>query len=158
MGIEISPDHGGAGSSFSRLPSLSSRSLPKSTPPSRLCVTSTTPSSTPLSANTVPKNNKTSGCHYLPSPQYVFTNHVSVFSPSIFSYQLSSFCLSEPASGSDAFALQTRAKKEGDHWILNGSKMWITNSYEADIFLIFANASALIYTPLIGILMFSRKD
>jgi alkylation response protein AidB-like acyl-CoA dehydrogenase len=47
--------------------------------------------------------------------------------------------LSEPASGSDAFALQTRAKKDGDNWIINGSKMWITNSYEAEIFLIFAN-------------------
>ncbi|KAF8644323.1 hypothetical protein AX16_008531 [Volvariella volvacea WC 439] len=53
--------------------------------------------------------------------------------------KLGSFCLSEPASGSDAFALQTRAKKEGDHWILNGTKMWITNSWEAEIFLIFAN-------------------
>jgi len=53
--------------------------------------------------------------------------------------QLGSFCLSEAASGSDAFALQTRAKKEGNNWIINGSKMWITNSYEADIFLIFAN-------------------
>jgi len=53
--------------------------------------------------------------------------------------KLGSFCLSEAASGSDAFALQTRAKKEGNNWILNGSKMWITNSYEADIFLIFAN-------------------
>ena len=53
--------------------------------------------------------------------------------------QLGSFCLSEPASGSDAFALQTRAKKDGNHWIINGSKMWITNSYEAEIFLIFAN-------------------
>ncbi|KAI5119751.1 hypothetical protein M0805_004083 [Coniferiporia weirii] len=50
-----------------------------------------------------------------------------------------SFCLSEPASGSDAFALQTRATKQGDHWIINGSKMWITNSYEAEVFLIFAN-------------------
>lgn len=54
-------------------------------------------------------------------------------------HQLGSFCLSEPASGSDAFALQTRAKKDGDHWIINGTKMWITNSYEADFFLIFAN-------------------
>ncbi|KAL5527053.1 hypothetical protein ACEPAG_5844 [Sanghuangporus baumii] len=50
-----------------------------------------------------------------------------------------SFCLSEPASGSDAFALQTRARKVGGHWIINGSKMWITNSHEADVFLIFAN-------------------
>ena len=53
--------------------------------------------------------------------------------------QLGSFCLSEPASGSDAFALQTRANKDEDHWIINGSKMWITNSHEAEIFLIFAN-------------------
>ena len=55
--------------------------------------------------------------------------------------QLGSFCLSESSSGSDAFALKTRAKKDGDHWIINGSKMWITNSYEADLFLIFANVS-----------------
>ncbi|CCM01037.1 uncharacterized protein FIBRA_03085 [Fibroporia radiculosa] len=53
--------------------------------------------------------------------------------------KLASFCLSEPASGSDAFALQTRAVKDGDHWVINGTKMWITNSYEAEIFLIFAN-------------------
>ncbi|KAG1724770.1 acyl-CoA dehydrogenase/oxidase [Suillus lakei] len=53
--------------------------------------------------------------------------------------KLGSFCLSEPVSGSDAFALQTRAKKDGDHWVINGSKMWITNSHEAEIFLIFAN-------------------
>lgn len=49
------------------------------------------------------------------------------------------FCLSEVASGSDAFALQTRAEKTGDYYTLNGSKMWITNGGEADIFLVFAN-------------------
>ncbi|RUP35358.1 acyl-CoA dehydrogenase/oxidase [Jimgerdemannia flammicorona] len=49
------------------------------------------------------------------------------------------FCLSEAGSGSDAFALQTRAEKQGDHYIINGSKMWITNSKEAGIFLVFAN-------------------
>lgn len=59
--------------------------------------------------------------------------------------QLGSFCLSEPVSGSDAFALQTRAKKDGDHWIINGSKMWITNSHEAEIFLIFANVRPIPY-------------
>ena len=51
------------------------------------------------------------------------------------------FCLSEAGSGSDAFALQTKATKEGSHYILNGSKMWITNSYEAEIFLVFANVN-----------------
>jgi len=61
------------------------------------------------------------------------------FLPMLAESHLGSFCLSEAASGSDAFALQTRAKKEGNNWVLNGSKMWITNSYEADIFLIFAN-------------------
>ncbi|KAJ2994417.1 hypothetical protein HDV02_001592, partial [Globomyces sp. JEL0801] len=53
--------------------------------------------------------------------------------------QLGSFCLSEAGSGSDAFALKSRATKDGNKWILNGSKMWITNSYEAETFLIFAN-------------------
>ncbi|GJE83977.1 acyl-CoA oxidase [Phanerochaete sordida] len=61
------------------------------------------------------------------------------FLPLLAESQVGSFCLSEPASGSDAFALQTRAKKDGDDWIINGSKMWITNSYEANVFLIFAN-------------------
>ncbi|TPX70581.1 hypothetical protein SpCBS45565_g01676 [Spizellomyces sp. 'palustris'] len=51
------------------------------------------------------------------------------------------FCLSEAESGSDAFALKTVAKKDGNKYILNGSKMWITNSYEADIFLVFANVA-----------------
>ena len=49
------------------------------------------------------------------------------------------FCLSEAGSGSDAFALQTRAVKDGNDYIINGSKMWITNSYEAEVFLVFAN-------------------
>ncbi|KAI9224100.1 acyl-CoA dehydrogenase/oxidase [Blastocladiella britannica] len=49
------------------------------------------------------------------------------------------FGLSEAGSGSDAFSLKTRAEKKGDYYVLNGSKMWITNSGEADIFLVFAN-------------------
>lgn len=47
--------------------------------------------------------------------------------------------MSEAGSGSDAFALKTRAEKKGDYYVLNGSKLWITNSGEADIFLVFAN-------------------
>ena len=50
-----------------------------------------------------------------------------------------SFCLSEPISGSDAFALKTRAEKTGGGYKINGSKMWITNSMEADLFIVFAN-------------------
>jgi butyryl-CoA dehydrogenase/short/branched chain acyl-CoA dehydrogenase len=48
------------------------------------------------------------------------------------------YALSEAASGSDAFALQTRAELHGDHYILNGQKLWITNAKEAGIFIIFA--------------------
>ena len=50
-----------------------------------------------------------------------------------------SFCLSEPASGSDAFALRTKAEKTASGYKINGSKMWITNSIEADFFIVFAN-------------------
>lgn len=49
------------------------------------------------------------------------------------------YALSEANSGSDAFALKTRAEKKGDEYILNGNKLWITNGNEADIFLVFAN-------------------
>ena len=50
-----------------------------------------------------------------------------------------SYALSEPASGSDAFALQSRAVKEGDRYVLNGRKLWITNANESDLFIVFAN-------------------
>lgn len=49
------------------------------------------------------------------------------------------YALSEAASGSDAFALQTRAVDHGDHYLINGRKLWITNSLEAGLFLLFAN-------------------
>jgi butyryl-CoA dehydrogenase/short/branched chain acyl-CoA dehydrogenase len=52
-----------------------------------------------------------------------------------------SYALSEAGSGSDAFALQTRATPDGDHWVLNGRKLWITNAREAGLFLVFANAN-----------------
>ncbi len=48
------------------------------------------------------------------------------------------YALSEAGSGSDAFALQTRATDKGDHYLLNGRKLWITNALEADIFILFA--------------------
>lgn len=51
-----------------------------------------------------------------------------------------SFCLSEAGAGSDAFSLKTSAVKQGNHYVLNGSKMWITNAEHAGIFLVMANA------------------
>jgi hypothetical protein len=59
--------------------------------------------------------------------------------PQLATGTVGSFCLSEPVSGSDAFALQTKAEKTADGYKLNGSKMWITNSMEAGFFLVFAN-------------------
>lgn len=55
---------------------------------------------------------------------------------------LGAFALSEPESGSDAFALRTTAKKVSDGYVINGNKCWITNGAEADLFLIFANMDA----------------
>lgn len=49
------------------------------------------------------------------------------------------YCLSEPQCGSDAFALTTRADKEGDQWVLNGQKAWITNAEHAGLFIVMAN-------------------
>ncbi|XP_011409555.2 PREDICTED: short/branched chain specific acyl-CoA dehydrogenase, mitochondrial-like isoform X2 [Amphimedon queenslandica] len=52
---------------------------------------------------------------------------------------LGSFCLSESSSGSDAFAMKCSAKDNGDHWVLNGEKLWITNAEHAGVFIVHAN-------------------
>lgn len=59
--------------------------------------------------------------------------------PKLSTGTVGSFCLSEPISGTDAFALQTKAEKTADGYKINGSKMWITNSMEAGFFIVFAN-------------------
>src|SRR5437867_4606057 len=51
------------------------------------------------------------------------------------------YALSEAGSGSDAFGLACKAEDTGDHWVLNGQKLWITNAFEAGIFIVFANAN-----------------
>jgi alkylation response protein AidB-like acyl-CoA dehydrogenase len=51
---------------------------------------------------------------------------------------IGAYALSEAASGSDAFALQTRAVRRGDDYLLNGQKLWITNAKEAGVFIVFA--------------------
>jgi len=48
------------------------------------------------------------------------------------------YALSEAGSGSDAFALSTRATERGENWVLNGRKLWISNALEAGLFLVFA--------------------
>jgi short/branched chain acyl-CoA dehydrogenase len=51
------------------------------------------------------------------------------------------YALSEPNAGSDAFGLETRAREEGDGYLLNGRKLWITNAKEAGLFILFATVN-----------------
>ncbi|UNL84905.1 acyl-CoA dehydrogenase [Priestia koreensis] len=55
---------------------------------------------------------------------------------------LGAFCITEPQAGSDAAGLKTRAEKRGNEYILNGSKMFITNGGEADTYIVFAKTDA----------------
>jgi alkylation response protein AidB-like acyl-CoA dehydrogenase len=60
--------------------------------------------------------------------------------PRLASDTVGAYALSEAGSGSDAFAMQTRAVDTGDHYELTGQKLWITNGNEAEVFIVFANA------------------
>ena len=51
---------------------------------------------------------------------------------------LGCFCLTEPQAGSDASALQTRARRDGDHWVLDGTKQFVTSGARADLAVVFA--------------------
>ncbi|MGA3089141.1 MAG: acyl-CoA dehydrogenase [Terriglobales bacterium] len=62
--------------------------------------------------------------------------------PKIAATMLGAYALSEAASGSDAFALQTKAELKGSDFVLNGRKLWITNSKEAGLFVLFATIDA----------------
>jgi len=62
----------------------------------------------------------------------------AAFLPRMATDTVGAYALSEAGSGSDAFALQTRATAEGEFWRLDGRKLWITNGAEAGVFIIFA--------------------
>jgi alkylation response protein AidB-like acyl-CoA dehydrogenase len=62
---------------------------------------------------------------------------------------IAAFCLTEPGSGSDALAARTRAVRDGDHYVLNGQKMWITNGGFADLFTIFAKVDGEKFTAFL---------
>ena len=59
------------------------------------------------------------------------------------------YCLTEPGSGSDALSAKTRADEEGEEYVLNGQKMWISNGGFADIFIVFAKVSGEKFTGFI---------
>ncbi len=61
--------------------------------------------------------------------------------PRLASATVGAYALSEAGSGSDAFALRTRAREAGDGYVLNGRKLWITNANEADLFIVFATVN-----------------
>jgi alkylation response protein AidB-like acyl-CoA dehydrogenase len=58
--------------------------------------------------------------------------------PKLASEWIGAYALSEAGSGSDAFALSCRATRDGDDWLLNGQKLWVTNGHEASMFIVFA--------------------
>jgi len=60
-----------------------------------------------------------------------------------------SYCLTEPNSGSDALAARTKAVLDGDEWVLNGQKMWITNAGFADMFIVFAKVDGELFSCFI---------
>uniref|UniRef100_A0A9J8ACD4 Short/branched chain specific acyl-CoA dehydrogenase, mitochondrial n=1 Tax=Cyprinus carpio carpio TaxID=630221 RepID=A0A9J8ACD4_CYPCA len=121
MGIEIGAEYGGTGSSFfSSI--LVIEELAKVDPSvSVLCDIQNTLINT-LLTNLGTEEQKQ---HYLPR---------------LASDTVGSFCLSESESGSDAFSLKTKAEKHKDYYIINGSKMWISNAEHAGVFLVMANA------------------
>jgi alkylation response protein AidB-like acyl-CoA dehydrogenase len=59
--------------------------------------------------------------------------------PRLTKNQVGCYCLTETGAGSDAFALRTRAREDGDHWVLDGQKQFISSAMEGEIFIVFAN-------------------
>lgn len=95
-------------------------------------------------------------------PIYVFGTEEQkkkFFVPLCQGKKLGAFALSEPGSGSDAAAAKCTAVRKGDHYILNGSKNWITNGIEADYYLVIAQTdSSLKHKGLIAIIVEKGSD
>lgn len=82
--------------------------------------------------------------------------------------QLGCFALSEPGNGSDAGAAKTTAVRQGDSWVLNGTKAWITNGYEANAAIVFATtdrakkqkgiSAFLVPMPTAGLALGKKED
>uniref|UniRef100_A0A8C8DVF1 Short/branched chain specific acyl-CoA dehydrogenase, mitochondrial n=1 Tax=Oryzias sinensis TaxID=183150 RepID=A0A8C8DVF1_9TELE len=122
MGIEIDPEYGGTGSSFFAS-ILVIEELAKVDPSvSVLCDIQNT------LINVLFTKLGT------PAQKEKYLSHLSTD-------MIGSFCLSEAESGSDAFALKTRAEKHKDFYVINGSKMWISNAEHAGVFLVMANVN-----------------
>lgn len=120
MGIEIPEKFGGAGGTF-MMATLAVEELSKVDPAVAILADV---------QNTLVNN--------------IFLNYGSpeqqeTYFPQLVKDKVGCYCLTEPNSGSDAFALKTRARPDGDSYIIEGKKIFITNAKEAEIFLVFAN-------------------
>ena len=122
MGIEIPEEHGGQGGSFFQAV-LAIEELAKVDPSAAVIVDV---------QNTLFNN---------AILRYGSAEQKSRWLPRAASDTVASYALSEAGSGSDAFAMAARAAEDGDHYRLNGRKLWITNAAEAGLFLLFANAN-----------------
>ncbi|KAI9221491.1 acyl-CoA dehydrogenase/oxidase [Blastocladiella britannica] len=119
MGIEVPEQYGGAGSSFTSA-MLVVEEIAKIDPSvATACDVHNTLVNTTLN-------------HH--ASEYIKETYLSRLATTT----VGSFGLTEAGAGSDAFALKSTAVKKGDYYVLNGHKMWISNSGEADIFVIFA--------------------
>ena len=79
------------------------------------------------------------GIGTLPILYYGTTEQKKKYLPGLGNGQIkAAYCLTEPDSGSDALAAKSKAVLDGDEWVINGAKMWITNAGFADLFTVFA--------------------
>lgn len=120
MGIEIPEEYGGAGSSFFTS-ILAIEELAFVDPSLSVCVDV---------QNTLVNNALMRWGDDAQKERYL---------PRMVDEWIGAYALSEPSSGSDAFALKTKAEDNGDHWEISGNKLWITNGKEADVYILMAN-------------------
>src|SRR5436309_1308029 len=122
MGIEIPEDHGGQGGSFFQCV-LAVEELSAVDPSAGVIVDV---------QNTIVNN---------AILRWATADQKKRYLPRLARDTVGSYALSEAGSGSDAFALATRAVEDGDRFLLTGRKLWISNASEAGLFLLFANAN-----------------
>ncbi len=119
MGIDVDPEYGGAGGSFF-MTVLAVEELAA------------------IDASTATLVDVQNTLVTVPFAQWGSAEIKQQYLPRLASGTVGAYALSEAESGSDAFALAARAEDQGDHWVLNGTKLWVTNGAEADIYVVFA--------------------
>ena len=122
MGVEIPEQHGGAGSSFFT---------------SILVIEELSRVDPAVGVLVDVQNTLINNCLL----RYATDDLGAKYLPMLASDTVGAYCLSEAGSGSDAFALKTRATEDGDSWVLDGQKLWITNGGEASLFVVFATVN-----------------